>query len=207
MNFIQQNYANSKDAASSFNQMEAQYDSQIEQALYNRGSYDGNRGSMYGGFVNLENQDSNGQDFDLYREKIQEGNYAQEALTNIHTDSRLGYVYFSKENKDLLQDSIRYQVYEQSGRQHVIGKQSDRELQIIMRSYYLTYAKNQDTNIKEQVAILNEMVINECVRIIMPAVEQYLSYLVNIQGNPVPLEHSVNVSQAGSRTLQPNHWL
>ena len=38
---------------------------------------------------------------------------------------------------------IRYQVYEQSNEQHVVGRQSDTELEIIMRHFYLTYGKNQ----------------------------------------------------------------
>ena len=135
--------------------------------------------------------------------------YAKEATKNIHCESRLGDAFFSKNNIDLLQDMIRYQVYEQSNKKHTVARQSDTELEVIMRHFYLTYGKNQADNITSQVAELNTYVINECVPMIISSVEQYLAYRLRITQQPIPLEHSRNVRAEfkASKQLMPNHWL
>ena len=102
---------------------------------------------------------------------------------------------------------IRYQVYEQSNKQHVIARQSDTELEVIMRHFYLTYGKNNCDHITEQVAELNTYVVNECVPMILSSVEQYLAYRLHITKQPVPLARSVNMSSKGAKQLEPNHWL
>jgi hypothetical protein len=210
MNFILQNYTSSKDASSVYNQADTAYDSRVQELLNERETGVANneaRSNVTNGYVDLTTTETQGQIFDLYREKTNGNNrFSKESIVNIHTDSNLSQIYFSTENIDLIQDMVRYQVYEQSNRQHVIARQSDVELKIIMRSIYLQYGKNLPDDIKGQVAELNEMVIQECIPSIMTAVEQYLGYRIHITQGPIPMARSVNVSNAGSKTLQPNHF-
>ena len=206
MNFIQQNYANSKGASNAYMSRQNEFDAYIQEQLNKRdANHNGNR--IERGYVTLNNSDDLNHSFKFIKEKNRNTNFAEEATRNIHCDSELARVYFSRENIDLLQDMIRYQVYEQSNRQHVVGRQSDTELEIIMRHFYLTYGKNQPENITGQVAELNTYVVNECVPMIISSVEQYLAYRLRITKQPVPLARSINMSSKGSKQLEPNHWL
>ena len=207
MNFIQQNYANSKEATQAYYNRENEFDTYIEEQLNQRGSNQQTGSRIERGYVTLNNAEDMNDSFNFVKEKGGYTNYAQEATRNIHSDSKLARVYFSKENIDLLQDMIRYQVYEQSSRQHVVARQSDTELEVIMRHFYLTYGRNQPDRLTEQVAELNTYVVNECVPMILSSVEQYLAYRLRITQQPVPLARSVNLSSKGDKQLQPNHWL
>lgn len=207
MNFIQQYYENSKEATQAYYNRENEFDAYIEEKLNRRDSNQQTGSRIERGYVTLNNAEDMNNSFNLIKEKGGYTNYAQEATKNIHSDSKLARVYFSKENIDLLQDMIRYQVYEQSNRQHIVARQSDTELEVIMRHFYLTYGKNQCDNLTEQVAELNTYVVNECVPMILSSVEQYLAYRLRITQQPVPLARSVNLSSKGDKQLQPNHWL
>ena len=208
MNFIQQNYANSKEVSQAYHNRENEFDTYIQEQLNKRDvTSNGSENRIQRGYVTLDNAQDMNDSFNFIKEKGGYTNYAQEATKNIHCDSELARVYFSKENIDLLQDMIRYQVYEQSNRQHVIARQSDIELEVIMRHFYLTYGKNQPDRLTEQVAELNTYVVNECVPLILSSVEQYVAYRLRITQQPVPLARSVNMSSKGSKQLEPNHWL
>jgi hypothetical protein len=89
-----------------------------------------------------------------------------DSVSHIHTATPLTQSYFSRENVDLVQNEIIKRIYNQIG--YVISRQSDTNLQIIMRSIYLQYGKNLPCQIKEQVLELNEEVYKECLRIIIP---------------------------------------
>ena len=59
---------------------------------------------------------------------------------------------------DIIQNNIRYTVYVKTNKKHIIDKQSDIELQIIMRSMYLQHSPNLEYNYKEQLEYLNKLV-------------------------------------------------
>merc|ERR1711907_149906 len=79
--------------------------------------------------------------FQLYTDDGKVGYYKDNSLKSIQTNSLLSKTYFSKENFEQLQNMIRYNVYIQSNKRHIIARQSDTQLQIIMRSIYLQNAK------------------------------------------------------------------
>lgn len=116
----------------------------------------------------------------------------------------LNQTFFSKDNIGIIQNNIRYRVWNQSNRQFTIGPQSETQLEIIMRSIYLQYSKNLPNNIKEQVEELNDMVVTEAVPNIMSNIKQYLGYKQNLETGPVFMERPQNVSNAGSKTLVNN---
>ena len=99
---------------------------------------------------------------------------------------------------------IRYQVYIQTNKKHIIGRQSDLQLKIIMRSMYLQYGKNLQNDIKTQVQQLNTMVVKYSVPKIISGVKQYLAYKRDVSTLPVPMDRPKNLSSAGSKVLQPN---
>jgi hypothetical protein len=132
----------------------------------------------------------------------QEVNFQTDALRGVIQKTPLSETYFSADNVNLLQDSIRYLVYQQSCNKHVIDRQSDEQLMIVMRSIYLQNANHQPFNIKEQVQTLNRMVLEFCVPKILGEIEAYLGYRSEISTNPDPIARSTNVNIKGTKTLE-----
>ena len=129
-------------------------------------------------------------------------NFQTEALYGIQEKTQLNELFFSKANMEIIQNKIRYQVYINTEKKHIIGKQSDVELEIIMRSTYLQHSPNLPNQITEQIKYLNELVANWCVEKIIPEVYQYMGYLKEVEYMPVPLEHPVNLSSKGTKNLR-----
>ena len=83
-------------------------------------------------------------------------NFQVESLYGIQETNQLNHLFFSKANMDLIQNQIRYTVYIKSDKKFIIDRQSDIELQIIMRSIYLQHSPNLPNKIKEQIQYLNK---------------------------------------------------
>jgi len=117
-------------------------------------------------------------------------------------------LFMSRANVEALQQGIRYSVYVQSGRRHVIGRQSDTELAVVMRSVLLQKGRNaDDTSALEQVRALNAEVIGFCVPRILNELGAYTSYLNDVSSLPVPLERAQIASTKGERSLQLGSFL
>lgn len=129
-------------------------------------------------------------------------NFQVEALYGIQETSQLNQLFFSRKNLDNIQDLIRYTVYTKSDKKYKIGKQSDVELEIIMRSIYLQHSPNLPNKIKEQISYLNKLVCDWCVEQIIPEVQQYVGYIKEIEYMPLPIDLPVNLSSKGSRSLR-----
>lgn len=129
-------------------------------------------------------------------------NFQVEALYGIQETSKLNQLFFSKKNMDIIQNMIRYNVYLKSENKFVIDKQSDIELEIIMRSIYLQHSPNLPNKTKEQLEYLNGLVRDWCTEQILPEVNQYLGYLKEIEYMPVPIDLPLDVSSKGSRSLR-----
>ena len=99
------------------------------------------------------------------------------AIQGIHTKNLLNQVFFSPQNIEIIQKKIRYQVWKQSEGAYTIDDQDETELSVIMRSMYLQYSKNLDTDIKSQVRELNAIVIEEIVPELLSRVKSYQLYL------------------------------
>lgn len=141
-------------------------------------------------------------DYKLFTENNNKNdNFKMNAIGNIQSKSELSLLFFSNYNMDRIQDMMRYEVYKQSNNKHIISKQSTIELQIIMRSIFLQYAKNLKYNLREQVNELNQLVLSFAVPQIMSEIKQYLGYTREISHMPVPIEHPRNLSSAGTRQI------
>jgi hypothetical protein len=122
-----------------------------------------------------------------------------DTMKGLPQQTKVSILYFSKENVDLIQQEIIKNVYQQIG--EVISRQSDLNLQIIMKSYYLQYGKNLSCQVKEQVNELNQMVIKECTRIIIPNIQQTIGYRRDLTKMPTTLDRPINLSQSGTKML------
>jgi len=129
-------------------------------------------------------------------------NFQVEALYGIQETSKLNQLFFSKKNMDIIQDMIRFNVYEKSEKKFIIDRQSDIELEIIMRSIYLQHSVNLPNQIKEQLQYLNGLVRDWCTQQIIPEVQQYNGYIKEIEYMPLPIDLPLNLSSKGSRSLR-----
>jgi len=128
--------------------------------------------------------------------------YHRQVLGHNQEYTTLNQLFFSEQNIQTIQIMIRKSVYDRSGGQFVIGDQDETELIIVMRSVFLQRAVNQPDHLKEQIRVLNEVIVNECVPKILSEIMTYNGYLRDASQlygeNPLP--HPVNVSSAGTKT-------
>jgi hypothetical protein len=153
------------------------------------------------GRVTLTNE--NIKDMKMFEnENKMNNNFQVEALYGIQETSTLNQLFFSKKNMDIIQNMIRYTVYEKSEKKFVIDRQSEVELEIVMRSIYLQHSPNLPNKIKEQIQYLNKLVSDWCSEQIIPEVSQYFGYMKEIEYMPVPIDLPLNLSSKGSRSLR-----
>ena len=120
--------------------------------------------------------------------------FENNSLVGIQTVTPLSQAFFSEKNFDQLQNMIRYNVYIRSGKKHIIARQSDTQLRIIMRSIYLQNSKNLQTDITNQIKELNKLVLDYCVPNILVEVEQYMQYKVSVSKIPEPLPLAISTN-------------
>lgn len=149
----------------------------------------------------LVNPEVNYKAYDMYLGENKPQKCFQDTLRGVHESTSVSESFFSKENVELLQQKIIENVYLKSNRQYRISRQSDQNLQIIMRSIYFQYAKNLPCRVKEQVIELNDIVIDECTTIILPNIKLHMTYRQDISQMPKSLDHAKNVSSKGTKTL------
>lgn len=116
--------------------------------------------------------------------------------------SEVSELFFSKRNVDAVQDAIRYRVWVDTQRRHLIGRQSEEELHMIMRALYLQYGNNDPYDITHQVRVLNTRVLDYCVPTIVSEIDMYMQYRQDIQQLPIPLERGEYATNKGSRVLE-----
>ena len=134
-------------------------------------------------------------------EKIEQ-NFEKTMMTGIYEPTILNKLYFSKENLNIIQDQLRHNVYLKSDNKYIIDRQSDVDLQIIMRSMFLQHSPNLKDNITKQIQYLNQLVINWATPKIISEVEQYNGYVNEVEYMPIPIELPKNLSSKGERTLK-----
>jgi hypothetical protein len=128
--------------------------------------------------------------------------YNSSSISQSLENTSLSIAFFSKNNINKIQNEIVKEVYNKSYKKYAICTQSEQELLIIMRSYYLQYGRNLPNNINEQIERLNSMVIEWSSNEIITNIEQYLKYKENVSTLPMPLERSQLPSQKGTKTLE-----
>ena len=138
--------------------------------------------------------------FELYEnEDFVNKNGFNDSLKTIQDNSILSKTFFSKRNIDCIQNKLIRKVFEKSG--HKIARQSDLQLQIIMRSIYLQYSKNLNCDIKIQIKELNKKVLDYSLDRVITEILQFLEYKNTVTNIPSPLVHPQNLSSSGEKSL------
>ena len=126
----------------------------------------------------------------------------QNVMSRNYEGSKVSDIFFSTQNIDLLQQGIRNRILNESRGKYNIGRQSDDELKIIMRSIYFQYSQNNMYDIAGQVKLLNTKVLEWSVPQIMTNLKQNEKFIYDISTLPEPLERSQLPSQKGTKTLE-----
>ena len=115
-----------------------------------------------------------------------------------HSNTSLNEQFFSQANIDLLQSRIQGDVRQMVGA--TIDRQSDPDLMMVMRSYYLQYANNDPNNVAAELADLNDRVVAFCSNRIAVEVEAYRYFRKDILDFPAPIARPIDVQIYGTRT-------
>ena len=128
-------------------------------------------------------ESTNKRAYDLFYGEAQQQPLNTSIITNQIEPNKLTAAYFSKRNLDYIQAQIIAGIKTQFQRD--ITRQSDTQVQIVMRSIYFQFGKNNNMPLQTQLNELNNLVIAECIRIIGPNIQQYEGYIRDVT-NPIP---------------------
>jgi hypothetical protein len=120
-----------------------------------------------------------------------ESSEVKERIHFRHSSTPVNEEFFSQSNVDRVQDQIRTTVRSMVNAD--IDRQSDVDLKLVMRSYYLQYAG-------ETVQQLNERVVAFCANRISVEVEAYRYYRKDILDFPAPIQRPIDTQVYGTRT-------
>ena len=120
-----------------------------------------------------------------------ESSEVKERIHFRHSATPVNEQFFSQANVDVLQERIRAEVRGMVNAN--IDRQSDVDLKLVMRSYYLQYAG-------ETVEQLNDRVVSFCANRIAVEVEAYRYYRKDILDFPAPIARPLDTHVYGTRT-------
>ena len=151
----------------------------------------------YTGRINLIQPPDKQIQFDM-AEKIAIKNKSTDyhsALNGELEESQLSKLYFSAANIQIIQNALKSGVYNLSNERYKLQNQNVDNLKIIMRSYFLDYAKHSPDNITKQIETLNKLVIDYCVPKLYNEAVAYGKYCYDQSTIAKPLEHQKNVDR------------
>lgn len=119
---------------------------------------------------------------------------------HIHQETPLNTVFFSDANVEKLQDDIRDRVLALSGGKYNIDRQNDDHLKVIMRSYYLQFAKNNPQMVAQELEDLNSRVIGYSAGKIYSEVDFHMFYVKDIEDFAPAIANPMNPHVYGTRT-------
>ena len=146
---------------------------------------------------------------------ILSGSNTSHLFKNLYGETLLTFLFFSRNNIDNLQNLIKYLVFKQINQ--VIGRQSDTELMIVMRSMFLSYSDHPpliDDTMSEtkktilikqytnEVDRLNQLVLNDVVPRIVSQVQAYVDYLRDCSSPRSVMKNPILDSIKGERQLR-----
>jgi len=150
----------------------------------------------YNGRINLIQPPSKDLVFQMM-EKIELKNKPtdyRDALTGTWEHNALERAFFSAENIQSIQDTIKSTIYKLSNNRYVLPNQNIDNLKIIMRGMYLQHAQHMLDGIKEQVERLNKLVLDYVIPNLYNESIAYEKYLRDqstlVMPLPLPLQHN-----------------
>jgi len=136
------------------------------------------------------------------QEKMDNSTFYAEAVQGHFTPNPVSNLFFSCNNIDVLQDGLRYKIYQITNGKHVIGRQSEQDMKVIMRSIFLQYAKNLPQDVVGQVRELNGLVLEWTVKEVLSNLKQYDKYRQDVSTLPMPMARAPLMTSKGSRSLE-----
>ena len=136
---------------------------------------------------------------DKFRNKEEITSYSS-SMNGIWYNTVLSNTYFSAPNIKFIHDNIRHEVYKKTN--YIIDKQNIDTLKNIMRSFFLKFSKNSKEDLKNQIFVLNSLVIDFCVKEIIPSLESYLKYIDDVSKIPDPIHHPHNTGTRGENPIE-----
>jgi hypothetical protein len=119
---------------------------------------------------------------------------------HMHKETPLNAVFFSQDNIESLQTQIHDQVMAMSGGKYDIGRQSDDDLRLVMRSYYLMFGRNDPTKVSSELAELNGRVVGYCSGKIYSEVDFHMFYRKDLEEFAPAIANPVNTQVFGTRS-------
>ena len=116
-------------------------------------------------------------------DKDEKTNYSN-AMQGLTENSLLSITFFSMDNIEIVQNSLRSQIYNLTTQKHKIDIQDTDQLKIIMRSVFLQYSLYHNDNIEGQVNDLNKIVLNYAVPQVYGELMSYIKYKKDISSPP-----------------------
>jgi hypothetical protein len=115
----------------------------------------------------------------------------ESSIKGILEENSLNSLFFGETNTKVIQDTIRYRVYQNTDQ--VISNQSPNDLFIIMRSIMLQYAnfRTDVGNIVDEIRRLNSKVLDYAVENVSSNVKQHQGYIADLEKLPVPMDMPV----------------
>jgi hypothetical protein len=146
-------------------------------------------------------QELSARHYSLYdvRPSLPGSDVRQELVGHLHCPTPLNTVFFSHDNIEKIQQDIQDQVFVMSGNKYRIDRQNDDDVKLIMRSYYLTYGRNNPSTIAADLADLNARVVGYASAKIFSEVDFYMFYRHDIEDFAPPIANPTNVSAFGTR--------
>jgi hypothetical protein len=124
----------------------------------------------------------------------------QEHIQYRHNNTPLNTIFFSEGNMANLQQKIHDAVLEMSKGEYNLSPQSEADLMLIMRSYYLQYAQNDPGNVAAELDQLNQRVVAYASNRIMVEIVAYKRFRKDILDFPEPIARSIDTHVFGTRT-------
>jgi len=109
-------------------------------------------------------------------------------------------VFFSQGNIANLQQKIHDAVLDLSNGEYNLSPQSEADLMLIMRSYYLQYGQNDPSNVAVELEELNQRVVSFAASRIMVEVVAYKRFRKDILDFPEPIARPMDMNIYGTRT-------
>lgn len=122
------------------------------------------------------------------------------------SDDQLPTLFFSSKNIQIIQNGIRAKIYEKTNKKYIIEEQDPDILRRVMNSYYNIYSVHSPYNIKEQIEILNNRVIDYSVKNVYNELLSYISYKKDVYSLAEPMDLPTSFSSKNS-TLETSKFM
>lgn len=112
--------------------------------------------------------------------------------------------FYSDTNMEYIQEMIKESVKKKSCGKYIIRRQKYQHLLHVMESIFDEHAQHLNTYKKEQMAILDKMVIDFCSDTIYEEINTRQLYLRDKYAKPTTLPEPINDSVAGTKAFTPS---